>query len=269
MTYLTLAAAMMATGVVGGLLAGLLGVGGGIVIVPILDLALQVLGIDEAVRLHTAVATSLATIIPTSVSSFRAHQKRGSLDAELVRFWTPGILVGAIVGTALAAVVSGSVLAAVFGAVAIAVAAKMLLPLDDWRLSSDVPRGVSGMPLPVGIGTLSAMMGIGGGTLSVPLLTLFGRPIHLAVGTGAFFGLIISVPATLGYIAAGWSIPNLPPANFGYVNLIGFALIAPMTVLFAPLGARMAHALTKRQLSVAFGIFLAAVALRMFSRALL
>lgn len=266
MTYFTLAAAMLATGVAGGLLAGLLGVGGGIVIVPILDLTLQILDVDAEVRLHVAIATSLATIVPTSVASFRAHQRRGALDSDLARYWGPGILVGAVAGTALAALVSGSVLAAVFGSVALLVAIKMLLPLDDYRLSSDVPRGVGGLPLPLGVGALSSMMGIGGGTLSVPLLTLFGRPIHLAVGTGAFFGLIISVPATLGYIAAGWSIPNLPPASLGYVNLVGFALIAPMTVLFAPLGARIAHALSKRQLSAAFGIFLALVALRMFSR---
>lgn len=269
MTYLTLAAAMLATGIAGGLLAGLLGVGGGIVIVPILDIALQILGIDGAVRLHVAVATSLATIVPTSVASFRAHQRRGALDTDLARAWSPGILVGAIVGAGLAASVSGPVLAIVFGTVALVVAAKMLLPFDDWRFGRDVPRGAAGVPVPLAIGTLSSMMGIGGGTLSVPLLTLFGKPIHLAVGTGAFFGLVISVPATLFYMVSGWSLAGLPPASLGYVNVVGFALIAPMTVLFAPVGARIAHALTRRQLSAAFGVFLALVALRMFSRTLL
>ena len=220
MTYLTLAAAMLATGVAGGLLAGLLGVGGGIVIVPILDIALQILGIEEAIRLHVAVATSLATIVPTSVASFRSHQKRGALDAGLARAWSPGILVGAIVGAGLAAIVSGPVLATVFGAVALLVAGKMLLPLENWRLGRDVPRGAAGVPFPFAIGTLSSMMGIGGGTLSVPLLTLFGKPIHLAVGTGAFFGFVISVPATLFYIFSGWSLPNLPPASLGYVNVV-------------------------------------------------
>jgi len=263
MEMASLIVAMLLTGAVGGVLAGLLGIGGGIVIVPMLEAALSIVGVDEGIRMHVAVATSLATIIPTSIASARAHQRRQSIDFDLIRYWSPWIVVGAIAGIVIAANVGGNVLAAVFAVVALGVAAKMALPLDDKNLAEDVPRGIFGPAIPIGIGSISTLMGIGGGTLSVTAMTLSSKPIHLAVGTASLFGLVIAVPSTLGYVVSGWGIPGLPFGNLGYVSVIGFALIAPATVLFAPLGAKIAHALSQRALSFLFGLFLFGIAIRM------
>jgi uncharacterized membrane protein YfcA len=263
---LELALVMLATGLLAGFLAGLLGVGGGIVIVPVLEAALGFLGVDPAVRMHVAVATSLATIVPTSIASARAHHARGALDLDLARRWCLPLLLGAAGGSILATQVHTRVLAAVFGCAALLVAVKMILPLDGRFVRDGVPRGVMAAPLPAVIGAVSAMMGIGGGTLSVPVLTLLRQPIHRAVATAALFGLVISVPGTIAYLLAQPDAP-LPPGNVGLVNLIGVAVIAPVTMLTAPWGARVAHALSARALSGAFGMFLLVVALRMLYRA--
>lgn len=267
MEYFVLAGIMLVTGLIGGVLAGLLGVGGGIVIVPVLEVALGFAGVDPAVRMHVAVGTSLATIIPTSIASSRAHFRRQSVDLTLVRRWAVFIFGGAVAGTLIAGQVESWVLAAVFATIALLVAIKMLLPLDNYTVAEDVPPAPFGLALPVAIGGFSTMMGIGGGTLTVPILTLLSRPIHLAVGTGALFGLLISVPGTLGFVVTGWANPLCPPASLGYVNLLGLAVIAPATVLAAPYGAKVAHSLTGRRLSILFGCFLAIVSLRMFYQA--
>lgn len=264
---LTLAAMMLLTGAVGGVIAGMLGVGGGIVIVPVLDLVLAALDVDSSVRMHVAVATSLATIIPTAISSSRAHHAKGAVDRDQLKRWGVAIFLGAIAGVLLASRVSGDMLSAVFGIVALIVAIKMLLPLEGKHIADAVPVGPVGQLIPFGIGGISSMMGIGGGTLSVPVMTLFNVPIHRAVGTAALFGLLISVPATAAFIATGWNVEDLPPGSLGYVNLIGFAIIAPVSYLTAPWGARIAHALSKRQLSLMFGLFLTIVAVRMLLRA--
>jgi uncharacterized membrane protein YfcA len=264
----TLALVMLLTGAVGGLLAGLLGVGGGIIIVPVLDAALSTLGTDPDIRMHVAVATSLATIIPTSLSSSLAHRRKGAVDFDLTRRWAPYILIGAILGSWAASNVDSAVLSLIFGLVALLVAGKMLLPTEGMVMSDGAPRGPLGTLPPFAIGGLSTMMGIGGGTLSVPVLTMTNYPIHRAVGTAALFGLFISVPGTLAYMVAGWNDPRLPAASLGYVNAIGFAFIAPATVFFAPYGARLAHWMSKRQLSLAFGGFLLIVSCRMLYRAL-
>lgn len=267
MDIASLVVAMLLTGAVGGILAGLLGVGGGIVIVPMIEAALAFNGIDESIRMHVAVATSLATIIPTSIASTRAHQRRHAIDFGLIRYWSPFIVVGAIGGIFIAANVGGPVLALIFAVVALIAGIKMILPLDDKILAADVPRGPVGATIPLGIGAVSTLMGIGGGTLSVPAMTLSSKPIHLAVGTSALFGLVIALPSTIGYIVTGWGHANLPIGSLGYVNLPGFALIAPATVLFAPLGAKIAHSLSHRALSLLFGLFLLAIAIRMGLRA--
>jgi uncharacterized membrane protein YfcA len=263
MEMASLIVAMLLTGAVGGVLAGLLGVGGGIVIVPMLEAALSFVGVDPSIRMHIAVATSLATIIPTSISSARAHYMRQSIDFELIRYWSPSIVVGAVAGIIIAANVGGWVLSAVFATVALSAAIKMMLPLDSKILAADVPRGLAGSTIPIGIGAVSTLMGIGGGTLSVPAMTLSSKPIHLAVGTSALVGLVIAVPSTIGYVVTGWGNAALPFGSLGYVNLLGFALIAPTTVLFAPLGAKIAHALSRRSLSLFFGLFLLAISIRM------
>lgn len=264
---LPLALAMVLTGLVAGVLAGLLGVGGGIVIVPVLDAVLGSLGVDPAVRLHVAVATSLATIIPTSLASSRAHYRRGAVDLDVTRFWAPFVLLGSVAGTVLATRLSGATLALIFAGLALLVAIKLLLPLEGVQLSKSVPRTVFGALPPAGIGLLSSMLGIGGGTLSVPALTLMGESMHRAVGTAALFGLLISLPGTLAYIVVGWGDPRLPTGSIGYVNLPGLLLISPATVLAAPLGARLAHRLSAGHLRLAFGLFLLVVAARMLWRA--
>jgi uncharacterized membrane protein YfcA len=265
--YFLLAVAMLVTGGVGGILAGLLGIGGGIVIVPVLEAALTFLGVDEAIRMHVAVATSLATIIPTSVASSRAHHRRKAVDLELVRRWALFVFLGALAGTAIASHVHSDVLYLVFAFVALIVALKMMLPLEGRTIASDVPRGALVPLIPATIGAVSSMMGVGGGTLSVAALTLFNQPIHRAVGTAALFGLVISLPGTAGFMIAGLDDLRVPPGSIGYVNLIGFALISPTTFLAAPVGAAIAHRLSRRHLSLLFGVFLLIVTARMFYRA--
>lgn len=263
---LPLALAMLGTGMFAGVLAGLLGVGGGIVIVPVLDTTLGILGVDPAIRMHIAVATSLATIILTSISSTRAHHAKGAVDFPLAHNWGLFILLGSVAGTVLASQVDSSVLSMVFAVVAILVAMKMVLPAENLRLSDHVPGGLLGKLPPLAIGGLSCMMGIGGGSLSVPALTMMSVSVHRAVGTSALFGLLISIPGALTYILTGWGDPRLPTGNLGYVSLIGLVFIAPMTVLTAPLGAKIAHRLNQRQLSLVFGSFLLLVSVRMLYR---
>lgn len=264
MEYFALGVAMLLTGVVGGVLAGLLGIGGGIIIVPVMEAALAFLGVDEAIRMHVAVATSLATIVPTSISSARAHHRRQSVDVTLVRRWAVFVLVGALCGSIIAAQVHSRVLSAIFAVMALIIALKMILPLDGRTVSREVPASWPVKVIPVAIGTISSMMGIGGGTLSVATLTLFNQPIHRAVGTAALFGLLISIPGTLGFIVGGLGDARVPPGNLGYVSLPGFVLIAPTTWLAAPLGAAIAHKLSQRHLALAFGVFLLIVSGRMF-----
>ena len=267
LSWLPMLAALLAAGAAGGLLAGLLGVGGGIVIVPVLDLALVAAGVDPAVAMHVAVATSMATIVPTSISSSRSHAKRGSIDFAVVRRWSLPIVIGALAGSLLASSVDARVLAGVFGTVAALAALKMVLPLDHVVLRPAIPGGPAGATIPGAIGAISAMMGIGGGTLSVPSMTLCGEPVHKAVGTAALLGLWISVPATAGYLLAQPGPTAMPPWTIGWVSLPGFAIIAPVSWLVAPVGARLAHSLDRRRLSAAFGAFLLIVAARMLYRA--
>lgn len=265
--WLILGVAMLATGTIAGVLAGLFGIGGGIVIVPVLEAALGLVGVDPAIRMHIAVGTSLATIIPTSVSSARAHHKRRSVDVDIVKRWGIFVLSGALLGAWIASQVHSRVLAMVFATLALLVAIKMVLMPESRNLTKEVPRGPLVAVIPTAIGCFSSMMGIGGGTFSVMTLTLFNEPIHRAVGTAALFGLVISLPATFGFIVAGWGDPRLPPGSLGFVSMLGFACIAPATVLAAPLGARIAHAFSEKRLSMLFGAFLVIASMRLFYRA--
>ena len=267
--WIVLAAAMLATGCVAGVMAGLFGIGGGIVMVPVLESALGVLGVDPAIRMHVAVATSLATIIPTSISSARAHHRRGAVDLDIVRRWAIFVLLGALLGAWIASQLHSRVLALIFASLALLVALKMIFMADSRNLTDDIPRGPWVPVIPAFIGCASSMMGIGGGTFSVMTLTLFNQPIHRAVGTAALFGLVISLPGTIGFVITGFNDARVPVGNLGYVSLIGFALIAPASVLTAPLGAKLAHAFSARRLSLLFGAFLIVAAARLFYRALL
>jgi uncharacterized membrane protein YfcA len=255
---------LLAAGVFTGLTAGLLGVGGGIVIVPVLFHLFTSIGIHPDVRIHVAVGTSLATIIATSFSSLRAHHKRGGVDIALVRAWGPAIFIGVLIGSFLAGHVKGPVLMTVFATVGLAVALHMAFNNPAWTLATSLPSGMKKQTLAGTIGMISAMMGIGGGTLSVPVLTLFGYPIHRAVGSAAAIGLIIGIPGTLAFVATGWNVPGRPPYSLGYVNLLALVLILPTSMYFAPVGARLAYTLNTRNLRRAFAIFLAFTALRMF-----
>ena len=253
---LILAAAMLATGCVAGVLAGLFGIGGGIVIVPVLEAVLGFLGVDPSIRMHVAVATSLATIIPTSISSARAHHQRGAVDIELVKRWSPFVLAGSVLGVWIAAQLHSQVLAIIFATLAFVIALKMIFLPDSRNLTESVPHKLWVPIIPAFIGCSSSMMGIGGGTFSVMTLTIFNMPIHRAVGTASLFGLAISLPGTIAFIATGLGDPRLPAGNLGFVNLLGFVLIAPTTVLCAPLGAKLAHGFSAKRLSILFGIFL-------------
>ncbi len=264
-----LVTAALITGVCAGTISGLLGVGGGIVMVPVLDTALTLVGTPPDLSIKVAVATSLATIVPTSIASARAHHRRGAVDVALAKRWAPSIVVGALLGGVFASYSHGKVLTAVFGGVALLAAIKMLLPLENKTLTRDVPRGFVASLIPTTIGAVSSMMGIGGGTLSVPTLTLMNLPVHRAVGTANLLGLAIAVPGTLAYLLAQTGDAVLPPGTVGLVSLVGLALIMPTTLLLAPLGARLAHLLSRRVLSAVFGGFLLIVAARMLYRTLI
>lgn len=251
------------SGLIAGTVAGLLGVGGGIVLVPVLYQALTFLGVDESVRMPLAVGTSLATIIPTSIRSTLSHNKTGAVDWGVLRAWTVPTVVGVVIGSWLASIVGGKGLTAVFAAGAGALGVYMVMGREDWRLGDGVPRGLWSWLLGLANGCLSVMMGIGGGTFGVTVMTLYGVTIHRAVATAAGFGLIIAVPGTVGMMASGWNATGLLPYSLGFVNLIGLALIVPATIVAAPWGVAIAHRLSRRALRLAFGLFLCATALRM------
>lgn len=259
---------LLVAGMVAGVVAGLLGVGGGIVLVPVLEYSLRFSGVPPEWCMHVAVATSLAVIVPTAISSSRAHHARGAVDWSLVKAWAPGMLAGGLLGSLLAANAAGPLLTGVFGVMAALVALKMFLPLDHLRLTNRVPRGWLGNLIAAVIGTFSSMMGIGGGTLSVPVMSLSGEPMHQAVGTASFFGLLLAVPGTLGYLLATPPVP-LPALTVGWISIAALVIVAPASAMTAPFGARLAHSIDKRRLSKLFGIFLCLVSMRMLYRTLI
>ncbi|MBL8531655.1 MAG: sulfite exporter TauE/SafE family protein [Hyphomonadaceae bacterium] len=259
--------ALGAAGLFAGFVGGLFGIGGGAVLVPTLYLVLGALEVDESVRMHVSVATSLSTIIATSWRSLAAHAKAGAVDFTVLRSWTPWIAAGALAGAALAGASSTQALMMVFGSGLLLIALQMGLGRPDWRLFGDLPRGAARAGVAGGIGVLSAMMGIGGGAFGVTIITLCGRPIHQAVATASGFGAAIAVPGALGYIIAGWGREGLPPWSLGFVNAPGFVVLAALTALTAPFGARLAHRLPQATLKRAFAVLLALVALNMLREA--
>ncbi len=250
-------------GCFGGLMAGLLGVGGGIVFVPILFAILNYMGYDLAITMHLSVASSLCIIILTSISSVRAHHRKGAVDLAIVRAWAPWVIAGAVIGGLLARVLDASVLTGVFGVVALLAAANLMLP-KTYDLKRPAPTtGILGAIIPTSISFVSTLMGIGGGSISVPTLTAFGVPVHRAVGTSAAIGFFIALPGALAFMISGLGLEGRPPISLGYVNFVAVVLVAPLSVLFAPLGARLAHALDPLWLKRAFGVFLAFNGVRM------
>jgi uncharacterized membrane protein YfcA len=253
--------ALLGAGTFAGLAAGLFGIGGGAVIVPVLMLLFDALGYSETGS-HVAIATSLATIIVTSARSVMAHHKRGAVDWLIIRDWAPWIMLGAIAGQLLTRYLSGDALKLVFGSMAFVVAAQLFFGRPGWKLADDMPKGAGRVGLGGAVGGLSAIMGIGGGAFGVSLMTICGRPIHQAVATAAGFGIAIGLPSAITAIYVGWGREGLPPYSLGHVNLIAFGLISICTVTMAPIGARLAHALDAVLLKRLFAVLLATVATR-------
>ncbi|MGX5732933.1 sulfite exporter TauE/SafE family protein [Bosea thiooxidans] len=258
-----LAVSLVLAGAVTGLLAGVFGVGGGAVIVPVLYEVFRVIGVPEEVRMPLCVGTSLAVIIPTSIRSFNAHRAKGLVDLSILKVWAVPVVLGVIVGSYIARFAPADLFKIVFVIVATISAIRLLFAADRWKFGEDMP----GKPLMVTyggiIGVLSALMGIGGGQLSSLFMTFYGRPIHQAVATSSGLGVLISIPGALGFVYAGWpKMDLLPPLSLGYVSLLGMILFIPTSIWTAPIGASLAHRLSKRKLEVAFGIFLLFVASR-------
>lgn len=260
--YWPFLAALAVSGVFAGLTAGLFGIGGGAIIVPVLYFLLRALGFEET-AMHVAVATSLATIIATSIRSVLAHHKKGAVDWSILKSWSPWIVLGAITGTITSGFISGQVLTLIFGCMGFLLAAQLYFGDPNWKLAPDLPNGLPRASLGTGIGILSALMGIGGGTFGVSLMTIFGRPIHQAVATAAGFGVAIGLPGALSAILVGWNKDALPPLSVGHVNLPAFIMISAFTVLMAPVGANLAHQLDAKHLKKLFGALLFVVAIRM------
>ncbi|MFV0279199.1 MAG: sulfite exporter TauE/SafE family protein [Rhodoblastus sp.] len=259
---LWLAPALALAGVATGVLAGLFGVGGGAIIVPVLYQTLRFTGVADEVAMPVSVGTSLAVIVPTSIASARAHFARGAVDKAVIRGWLIPVIIGVALGAAVARQAPAALFKLVFVAISLFTALRMVGGFTDWKLGETPPKGPLSWTVGGAIGLLSSLMGVGGGQLVNLYMSLYGAPIHLAVGTAAGVGVLVSTPGAIGYVLAGLGKPGLPMGSVGFVSLIGFVFIAPMAALTAPYGARLAHALPKRKLELAFGIFLLVVIAR-------
>ncbi len=258
-----LAAGVAASGLITGILAGLFGVGGGGVIVPLLFEVFRILDVPDTVRMQLCIGTSLAIIAPTTLRSYRAHSAKGLVLNEVMRRWAVPSMAGVAVGAALAAVAPPAMFKATFVLIACMIATKLLIGGDRWVLARTLPGPLAMTGYGFFIGLAASLMGIAGGSLVTMVLTLYGKPVHNAVATGAGLGVPITLAGTAGYILAG--LPHralLPPLSLGFVSLIGLVLIAPLSSWVAPFGARLAHRTSKRGLEVAFGTFLLLVAVR-------
>ncbi len=251
-----MAVALAGAAAVAGVLAGVFGVGGGIVLVPILFHVFTALGVDEAVRMHLAVGTSLATIIPTSIRSLSKHSTHDAVDWTALQRWAVPVILGVGAGTLAASVMAGASLSLLFASLAFLVGLYLACAPEEMRIADRLPGPVIMSAIGGVIGFVSTLMGIGGGTFGVAVMTLYGAPIHRAVGTASGLGLIISVPASLGFVWAGWGEGGLPPLSLGFVNLLAFAVIVPVTWMTVPWGVALAHSLSRTLLRRAFAAFL-------------
>jgi uncharacterized membrane protein YfcA len=255
--------AIIVAGIVTGILAGLFGIGGGAVIVPVLFEVFRIVGVPEEVRFQLCVGTSLAIIVPTALRSYSAHRAKGLVVSAVMRSWTLPAVVGVAVGSIAAAVAPPDLFKLAFVVIAGVIAAKLLIGRESWGLGRQLPGLFAMAACGFIVGLASSLMGISGGSLATMAMTLYGVPIHNAVATSAGLGVPITIAGTLGYILAG--LPHqalLPPLSLGFVSAIGVILIAPISSYIAPLGARLAHALPKRQLEIGFGLFLITASLR-------
>ncbi len=260
-----LVAALVAAGALVGFMSGLLGIGGGGIMVPILYETFSAFGVDPSIRMHMALATSLTVIVPTSLRSFSAHRAKGSVDVSIVKRLGPWVIAGVVLGIVTAESVSSTTLKffwVVFGSL---MAAKLWLGREDWRLGGEIPQSRWVEVYGVVVGYVSVLISIGGAAFIVALMTLYGRSVLQAVGTSSGFGPLISIPGAIGFIWAGWGVPGTLPFSLGYVSLLGAALIIPLSVMTAPIGVKLAHGIPKRRLEQAFALFLCFVVARFLS----
>ncbi|SEM50275.1 Uncharacterized membrane protein YfcA [Loktanella fryxellensis] len=262
---LAMGALLLVIGAIAGVMAGLLGVGGGIILVPAFFYAFGALGYDGPQLMQMCLATSLATIIVTSLRSLQAHQRKGAVDWAILRTWAPGIVIGALIGVVLVSSLRTLSLQLIFGGLAICVGLYMTFGRNDWRVAQAMPRGWARAALSPLVGFLSVLMGIGGGSFGVPVMTLYNTPIHRAVATAAGFGVLIAVPSVL--VLLFQPVAVAPPFTVGSVNMVAFGLVIAMTLLTAPYGARLAHRTDAIRLRRVFGVFLILVALNMLRKA--
>ena len=260
---LWLVLAILAGGVISGLLAGMFGVGGGSVIVPVLFEVFRVFGVPEEVRMQLCLGTSIAVVIPTTVRSFLTHRARGLVIPGVFRLWALPSVLGVACSAAIAAFASAALLTLAFVVIATLIAMKLLFAGDRWNLGTELPGTVPMTLYGFGIGLAGSLMGVTGGAISTIVLTLYGRPIHNAVATSSGIAVPICMAGSVGFMLAG--LPHealLPPLSLGFVSLIGVAVVAPVASFVAPYGARLSHRLSRRTLEIAFGCFLELVALR-------
>ncbi|WBU64241.1 sulfite exporter TauE/SafE family protein [Paracoccus aerodenitrificans] len=257
---------LAAVGAFAGVLAGLLGVGGGIVLVPAFFYLFSAAGYGSEDLMQICLATSLATIIVTSARSVMAHKRKGAVDWYILRDWAPGIAIGAAIGVFTVAGLRTETLQVIFGTLVLVIAAYMIFGRSSWQLADDMPKGPVKYVLSALTGFVSVLLGIGGGSIGVPLMTLHGRPIHRAVASAAGFGGLIALPSALLFLFT--PTENAPPGTVGAVNIPAFLIVIAMTLLTAPLGASLAHRLDPKRLKRVFAFFLALVALNMLRKSL-
>lgn len=258
-----LVVALLVAGLATGILAGLFGVGGGAIIVPVLYEVFGAVGVSDAERMHLSVGTALAIIVPTALRAFFAHRLRTKVDNSVLRRWALPVVTGVVAGSALAAISPDVVLKIAFVAFAALMSSKMLLGRSDWMLGDHLPGRAAMTAYGFGIGAASPLIGISGGGIATVVLTLYRVPIHTAIATSAGLGALIAVPGTIGYIIGGLPhLDELPPFSLGYVSLPALVLVGGIATLAAPFGARLAHRFSKRQLEMGFGLFLLTVGLR-------
>jgi uncharacterized membrane protein YfcA len=257
-----LAAALAAAGACTGVLAGLFGVGGGTIIVPVLYEVFGLYGMPDEIRMPLCIGTSLAVIVPTSISSFLGHYKKGAVDVGVLRLWAVPIIGGVTIGVVTASLAKPILFKIVFIGVSLFLAVRLLAGKDKWSLGDKLPGAASMRGYGLIIGSSASLMGIGGGLVANIVLGLYKTPIHVTVATASGVGLIVSLPGVLGYAVTGWGQPGLPPLSLGYVSLIGFALLTPLSLLTVRYGVNLAHQLNRRQMEVALSTYLILISLR-------
>lgn len=261
--------AMMAAGLVAGFVAGLFGIGGGFMVVPALFLVLPLLGGEKAQYAHIAIGTSAATIIVTSLRSLRAHARRGAVEWEVLKTWAPWIVLGSMLGVVLAGHVDGRALTLIFASGVMLMSLNFILPkLGNRVVSQEMPTGMLRAGIAGGLGGFSSLLGIGGGTIAIMVMTVCGRSIHRAIATASGIGALIAIPSMFGFMLIGLHQRGLPWGSIGYVDMPAAIAIGSMSILTAPLGAAAAHSLPAAPLRRLFGAYLVFVSALMFRNAM-